>query len=207
MPKPLNFENSLVFDFLLSLPFASFSICVSISGSNSLTLSKTATKKPPVSEWCGKILTQFSIGMVSKNSLSGNMELATTFSLFSCASSAEFHRRFDFPQTCQSLNPFDRFKFGNSLLTSTNVNAPFVAFISDITTASFSIGFNEHVEYTILPPTFKICAALFAILICSECRPFPKPPCHRAQISGAFRIVPSPLHGTSHKMESNLKSS
>ena len=90
------------------------------------------------------------------------------------------------------------------------------------TTASFSTGFIEQVEYTIRPPFWSILIARCRILSCRlgyrrvrgaqtrdgpddayPCRPFPSMGDQCFQMPGFFLIVPSPLHGTSHRIRSN----
>ena len=103
------------------------------------------------------------------------------------------------------------------------------------TTASFSKGDSEQVEYTNSPPTLVseapeishgqrereasgwinrcfvvsflspspssctlVCISpLSAICSCNGCRRIPNSGCHLCHTSGDFRMVPSPLHGTS----------
>ena len=88
-------------------------------------------------------------------------------------------------------------------------------------TASFSTGFKEHVEYTIRPSRFSIFIARRRIRTCRlikkgyqirtttetlfvyPCNPFASIGCHDFQIPKFFRIVPSPLQGTSQRILSN----
>jgi hypothetical protein len=50
--------------------------------------------------------------------------------------------------------------------------------------------------------TFSSLQACTRICSCNPCRPLPPLCVQRRQMSGALRIVPSPEHGTSHKMRS-----
>ena len=93
-------------------------------------------------------------------------------------------------------------------------------------TASFSTGFKEQVEYTIRPSCFNIFIARRRIRTCRlnqkrhyqirtttealpsyPCNPFASIVCHDFQIPMFFRIVPSPLQGTSHRILSNDRGS
>mmetsp|Transcript_80320 Transcript_80320/g.223641 ORF Transcript_80320/g.223641 Transcript_80320/m.223641 type:complete len:231 (-) Transcript_80320:325-1017(-) len=71
------------------------------------------------------------------------------------------------------------------------------------TTASFSMGFNEHVEYTQRPPGGSRIRARIRMLrcllkSCKASRLF-----QEDQIWMFLRAVPSPLHGTSTRIRSN----
>ena len=57
------------------------------------------------------------------------------------------------------------------------------------------------------PPMRSWCAAVSAMRSCSRCRPLPLEATQRRQMSGALRSVPSPEHGTSHRILSYLKAS
>ena len=92
----------------------------------------------------------------------------------------------------------------SSPLTSTSFSAPLDRRRSAATTASSSSGLSEHVLYTSLPPTLSSRAACAAISSWSECRSTPLAGDHFFHKSGDLRRVPSPLHGTSARMRSNL---
>ncbi|KAH3686305.1 hypothetical protein WICPIJ_002667 [Wickerhamomyces pijperi] len=74
-------------------------------------------------------------------------------------------------------------------------------------TDSFSIGFMEQVEYTSLPPSSNKSIPLCKILNCNGFNPKPSPRDHLFQIWAFFLMVPSPEHGTSHRILSNLTNS
>lgn len=114
--------------------------------------------------------------------------------------------------------PVEYFKPGNISLGSTSRTDPFVSANSLCITDSFSIGFIEHVEYTILPPVFKSSTPLLRILywilknkysdhviMIMDHHNYPwrfraLAGVHFSQISGFFLNVPSPEQGTSHSI-------
>ncbi len=65
------------------------------------------------------------------------------------------------------------------------------------TTASFSIGSSEQVEYTILPPGRNNCAALLAISACNLNILLPTFGVHNFHNPLFFLEVPVPEHGAS----------
>mmetsp|Transcript_7910 Transcript_7910/g.33295 ORF Transcript_7910/g.33295 Transcript_7910/m.33295 type:complete len:218 (+) Transcript_7910:883-1536(+) len=70
-------------------------------------------------------------------------------------------------------------------------------FTAAMTTASFSMGFMEHVEYTSLPPSSKRCSPRRRMRTCFLWRPSAKESVQLLRTAGVLRRVPSPLHGTS----------
>ena len=75
--------------------------------------------------------------------------------------------------------------------------------LTSATTASSSIGLKVQVEYTSRPPSLSMWQACRAMRSCRGCSPLPLPGVQRRQMSGALRMVPSPLQGTSQRMRSN----
>ena len=98
------------------------------------------------------------------------------------------------------IKPGNKFSFS----ISTNVSLPLQYNNKAATTASSSNGFILHVEYTILPPLFNINADAFAICNCIKCNSkltLGRNNLHKCE---NLRNVPSPEHGTSATILSNL---
>mmetsp|Transcript_10280 Transcript_10280/g.31423 ORF Transcript_10280/g.31423 Transcript_10280/m.31423 type:complete len:392 (-) Transcript_10280:263-1438(-) len=168
-------------------------------------------KKPPVLSSCGKILLDLSSGMASEAS-SGKQLLGTFFILSALAllapgvdssipsSSAKLEIQPCLSLTFQVFMPGLRLSCGSIEETSMSSKDPSVLLKISATTASFSMGLREHVEYTSLPPTCRSSQAFITILSWILCRPSPMPTFHLLHKSGAFLSVPSPLQGTSHRI-------
>jgi len=109
--------------------------------------------------------------------------------------------------TAQSFSPGLRLSKGSSseVGRSETFSRPPHLSIADAMTASFSTGFMLHVEYTTRPPTFNICKARTRIRTWVTYSPRALPgvqSCHRLTF---FLVVPSPEHGTSARIRSNLR--
>mmetsp|Transcript_160 Transcript_160/g.660 ORF Transcript_160/g.660 Transcript_160/m.660 type:complete len:287 (+) Transcript_160:509-1369(+) len=111
------------------------------------------------------------------------------------------------PLTRHSPTPGLRRSSGSSADTSSSLSAPLEERSSSATTASFSMGFSEHVEYTRRPPTRRRRAPRCAMRVCRRWRPLALATFHLRQMSGALRMVPSPEHGTSHSTRSKRTAS
>ena len=192
------------FHFLPSLlPAASGSAADSISPGSSPTLSMATMKNPPVSSRWGMMRTHRS-RFISRalDDPGGHIEDAT----FRCRRPPPSGRSCqpNASPTSHAYIPGLRFNPSSSPLTSTSFSAPLARFNSAATTASSSNGFSEQVLYTSRPPTLSRRAACDAISSCSVCRSTPDAGVHFFHRSGDLRNVPSPEHGTSARMRSNL---
>ena len=102
----------------------------------------------------------------------------------------------------QSVIPLLPGNFVNNFDAEDNVIPISNLNISEIT-ASFSIGSNEHVEYTILPPGLVRLTALINNSNCNLCNIFPPDGSHFFQTSGFFLVVAEPVQGASTSILSN----
>jgi hypothetical protein len=80
---------------------------------------------------------------------------------------------------------------------------PLYIFNTAATTASFSNGFKEQVEYDNFPPTFSNSRPLLRIANYSGCNDEPSLVDHFSHFLGIFLIAASDEHGTSHTILSN----
>lgn len=105
---------------------------------------------------------------------------------------------FSSTQTFHSDSPDLNFNLGNDYSMSSNSTEPAFALLNiSVTTASFSIGFSEHVEYATNPPTLHNYRALYKISIYRGCKFIASTVLHFLHISGIFLVAPSPEQGTS----------
>ena len=103
--------------------------------------------------------------------------------------------------TRQCFIPGRRFKSATLSEASTISSAPPHLRTSSATTASFSTGLNEHVLYTMYPPTLSSAAPLCAIRSCSWCNPSQTPVATRTKSEGSLKRAVAE-HGTSQIMRS-----
>mmetsp|Transcript_5588 Transcript_5588/g.19968 ORF Transcript_5588/g.19968 Transcript_5588/m.19968 type:complete len:325 (+) Transcript_5588:856-1830(+) len=174
------------------------------SRSMGAVFSSTHTKKPPV--FCAEGTIRHALDSCARiaSSLGGNMDRFIAFGSSSAARISSSSSQLPLvSMTDHVVRPGERLRPGSSAEQSTTRMLPPQRSNSCATTASFSIGFNEHVEYTMRPPILSCVAPRSAMLTCSGCRKMPWPGRQSVHIFGVLRIVPSPLQGTSASTRSN----
>src|SRR5277367_3199377 len=185
-------------------PFSSGMGSSIVCAPRGIFLMRTAMKNPPVSCKCGYIrIHRDNCRLIPSSSFVGENIVSVTFppatisvrSISSPFASNTFH----------DCIPGRLTSWGNSSETSTTSTAPFVNRKISATTASFSNGFNEHVEYTNRPFTASICNPRYKIRICKGCKPTADLFVQFFQINSFLRKVPSPEQGTSAKTRSNFR--
>ena len=102
--------------------------------------------------------------------------------------------------------PGRRWRAGSIPEASTMLTSPLKWRSAATTTASFSMGFREHVEYTSRPPGRSSIRPRIRMRSWRACRPVPFMGVQSFQIARFLRSVPSPEHGTSARMRSYLSS-
>ena len=187
------------------------------------TFLSSVAKKPPMSWSCGTSRMHRSRGgplmrlpsLVTPEALGGNTERANArrnpgeiVASSLRVSSNVFHSVIapssSAVSTFQVVIPARRRKPRTRSLASTISTAPPHFSTSAATTASFSTGLKLHVLYTMYPPTFRSATPLSAMRNCSACSPIANSGRHSFQICGFLRNVPSPEHGTSQMIRSNV---